>query len=86
VSIKEVMKKGVKVEEENLLEDYKEAKGKEEEIEEQQKARKTLILKQRKLTFLSLLKFKHLKMGWIVLFGMFYSILSLSEMFSIKNY
>lgn len=43
-------------------------------------------MKQRKLTFLSRLKVKHLKMGWIIIFGLFYSIVAMSQILALKDY
>jgi hypothetical protein len=43
-------------------------------------------MKQRKLTFLSRLKFKHLKMGWIIIFGLVYSLVAMSQTLALKNY
>ena len=55
-------------------------------MEEQQTPRKTLILKQRKLAFCSRLSLKHLKLFWVVIFGMIYSVVVLAQMFIVESY
>lgn len=44
-------------------------------MEEQQKVRKILIMKQRKQTLLSRIDLSYLKMIWVLVFGTMYSIL-----------
>ena len=55
-------------------------------MEEQQKARKTLILKQRKLTFWSRLNCSYFKLTWVIFFGLAYSIIVLLQTFSLQNF
>lgn len=71
------MEKGITLEEElQHFDEYSDNESnKENEVEEQQKVRKTLILKQRKQTLISRIDSSYIKVCWVLLFGTLYSII-----------
>jgi hypothetical protein len=82
VSIKDWMKRGISVDEDDeLSEEYvvkKNTGNDEDEIEEQIKARKSLISKNKKATLLSKITLGSFKVIWLLIYGLSFSCLMLS--------
>ena len=84
---KELIEKGINFDNtDQFLEEYEEdSNNNEEQMEEQEKTRKILIIKQRKQSIFAKLSCEYLKIIWILLFSVFYPILTWSYLSSIRG-